>query len=88
MARRFAIAGALAVAVGLALGAIGCGGDDDEEAEAKKVTVTTEDARPCCAPPGQEYGWDVSPTPTAETKVGDLAEREQGGARADLREAR
>jgi hypothetical protein len=64
MARRFSIAGALAVAVGLALGASGCGGDDDDEtteASAEKVTVTTSDT-------SDGYTWDVSPTPTAETK--------------------
>jgi hypothetical protein len=64
MARRFAIAGALAVAVGLALGASACGGDDDDEsteASAEKVTVTTSDT-------SDGYTWDVSPTPTAETK--------------------
>lgn len=64
MARRFAIVGALAVALGLALGASACGGDDDDEtteASAEKVTVTTSDT-------SDGYTWDVSPTPTAETK--------------------
>jgi hypothetical protein len=64
MARRFVIVGALAVAAGLALGASACGGDDDDEtteASAEKVTVTTSDA-------SDGYTWDVSPTPTAETK--------------------
>jgi hypothetical protein len=64
MARRFAIAGALAVAVGLALSASGCGGDDDDEtteASAEKVTVRTSDT-------ADGYTWDVSPTPTADTK--------------------
>jgi hypothetical protein len=60
--RRFV--GALVVAVALALGASACGGDDDEEpteASAEKVTVTTSDT-------AEGYSWDVSLTPTAETK--------------------
>jgi hypothetical protein len=55
---------ALAVTLALALGAGACGGDDDEEtteASAEKVTVTTSDT-------ADGYTWDVSPTPTAETK--------------------
>jgi hypothetical protein len=58
------LVGALAVALTLALGAGACGGDDDEEtteASAKKVTVTTSDT-------ADGYTWDVSPTPSAETK--------------------
>jgi hypothetical protein len=64
MARRFATVGALAIAVALALGASACGGDDDEEtteASAEKVTVTTSDT-------ADGYTWEVSTTPTAETK--------------------
>ena len=48
----------------LVLGAGACGGDDDEEAteaSAEEVTVTTSDT-------ADGYTWDVSPTPTAETK--------------------
>jgi hypothetical protein len=55
---------AFAVALTLALGAGACGGDDDEEAteaSAEEVTVTTSDT-------ADGYTWDVSPTPTAETK--------------------
>jgi hypothetical protein len=58
------LVGALAVALTLALGAGACGGDDDEEAteaSAEEVTVTTSDT-------ADGYTWDVSPTPTAETK--------------------
>jgi hypothetical protein len=58
------LVGALAVALTLALGAGACGGDDDEEtteASAEKVTVTTSDT-------ADGYTWDVSPTPSAETK--------------------
>jgi hypothetical protein len=64
MARRSALVGALAVAVGLAIGASACGGDDDDEtteASAEKVTVTTSDT-------SDGYTWEVSTTPTAETK--------------------
>jgi hypothetical protein len=54
----------LAAAGVIALGVSACGGDDDEEtteASAEKVTVTTSDT-------SDGYTWDVSPTPTAETK--------------------
>jgi hypothetical protein len=64
MARRWAIViGVAAVALTLALGASACGGDDDDETEAsaEEVTVTTGDT-------ADGYTWDVSPTPTAETK--------------------
>ena len=58
------LAGALAVALTLALGAGACGGDDDEErrprASAEEVTVTTSDT-------ADGYTWDVSSTPTAVT---------------------
>jgi hypothetical protein len=55
--------GALAAVLTLALGAGACGDDDDEatEASAEEVTVTTSDT-------ADGYTWDVSPTPTAETK--------------------
>jgi hypothetical protein len=57
--------GALAVVLTLALGAAACGGDDDDEetteASPEDVTVTTSDT-------ADGYTWDVSPTPTAETK--------------------
>jgi hypothetical protein len=58
------LVGALPVAVALSLGASACGGDDDEEttgASTEKVTVTTSDT-------ADGYAWDVSPTPTTETK--------------------
>jgi hypothetical protein len=58
------LVGAIAVGLTLALGVGACGGDDDEEtteASAEEVTVTTSDT-------GDGYTWDVSPTPTAETK--------------------
>jgi hypothetical protein len=58
------LVGALAVALTLALGAGACGGDDDEEAteaSAEEATVTTSDT-------ADGYTWDVSPTPTAETR--------------------
>jgi len=48
----------------VALGAGACGGDDDDEtteASAEKLTVTTSDTT-------DGYTWEVSPTPTAETK--------------------
>jgi hypothetical protein len=49
----------------VALGAGACGGDDDDEtaeASAEEVTVTTSDT-------ADGYAWDVSPTPTTETKA-------------------
>jgi hypothetical protein len=62
---------ATAVAVALATGIAACGGDDDEttdtaaatteSASAETVTVTTSDT-------SDGYTWDVSATPTAETK--------------------
>ena len=58
------LVGAIAVGLTLALGAGACGDDDDEEtteASAEEVTVTTSDT-------ADGYKWDVSPTPTAETK--------------------
>jgi hypothetical protein len=66
MARRSAIGIVIGVAAAgvMALGAGACGGDDDEEAteaSAEEVTVTTSDT-------AKGYTWDVSPTPTAETK--------------------
>jgi hypothetical protein len=64
MDRRWAIVAGLAAAGVIALGVSACGGDDDEEtteASAEKVTVTTSDT-------ADRYTWDVSPTPTAETK--------------------
>ena len=63
MGRRFAIVIGVAAAGVVALGAGACGGDDDDEttASAEKVTVTTSDTT-------DGYTWDVSTTPTAETK--------------------
>jgi hypothetical protein len=63
MARRFAIVIGVAAASVMALGAGACGGDDDDEttASAEKVTVTTSDT-------ADGYTWDVTPTPTAETR--------------------
>jgi hypothetical protein len=62
---------ATAVAVALATGIAACGGDDDETtdtaatteaASAETVTVTTSDT-------SDGYTWDVSATPTADTKA-------------------
>ena len=50
-----------ALALTLVLGAGACGGDDDEAASAEEVTVTTSDT-------ADGYAWDLSATPTAETK--------------------
>jgi hypothetical protein len=50
-----------ALALTLALGAGACGSDDDEAASAEQVTVTTSDT-------ADGYAWDLSATPTAETK--------------------
>jgi hypothetical protein len=63
MARRFAVVIGLAAACVMALGTGACGGDDDDEttASAEKVTVTTSDT-------SDGYAWDVSATPTADTK--------------------
>jgi hypothetical protein len=64
MGKRFAIVIGFAAAGVVALGAGACGGDDDDEtteASAEKVTVTTSDTT-------DGYTWEVSPTPTAETK--------------------
>lgn len=64
MAKRFGIVIGVAAACVMALGAGACGGDDDDEtteASAKKVTVTTSDT-------SDGYTWEVSTTPTAETK--------------------
>jgi hypothetical protein len=64
MGNRLAIVLGVAAAGVVALGAGACGGDDDEEAteaSPEKVTVTTSDT-------SDGYAWDVSPTPTAETK--------------------
>jgi hypothetical protein len=63
MGRRFGIVIGVVAAGVVALGAGACGGDDDDEttASAEKVTVTTSDT-------AKGYTWDVSPTPTAETK--------------------
>jgi hypothetical protein len=64
MARRSAIVIGVAAASVMALGAGACGGDDDDEtteASAEEVTVKTSDT-------ADGYTWDVSPTPTAETK--------------------
>jgi hypothetical protein len=56
-------------ALALAVGAAACGDDDDdttaatettETASAEQVTVTTADE-------GENFTWEVSPTPTAET---------------------
>ena len=67
MGKRWAIViGVAVVALTLVLGASACGGDDDDEtteasAEAEEVTVTTSDT-------ADGYTWDVSTTPTADTK--------------------
>ena len=64
MGKRSATVIGVAAAGVMALGAGACGGDDDEEtteASAEKVTVTTSDT-------ADGYTWDVSPTPSAETK--------------------
>jgi hypothetical protein len=62
---------ATAVALALATGIAACGGDDDdttaatettETASAETVTVTTGDT-------AEGFTWDVSATPTAETKT-------------------
>jgi hypothetical protein len=63
---------ATAVAVALATGIAACGGDDDETtdtaaatteaAAAETVTVTTSDT-------SNGYTWDLSATPTADTKA-------------------
>jgi hypothetical protein len=55
------LVGVLAVGATLALGAGACGGDDDEAASTEEVTVTTSDT-------ADGYTWDLSATPTAETK--------------------
>lgn len=69
--RRRATATATALVVALATGIAACGGDDDdttdsatttETASAETVTVTTADT-------ADGYTWDVSATPTAETKT-------------------
>jgi hypothetical protein len=60
----------IAASLSLAAGIAGCGDDDDDEttpateeaASAEEVTVTTSDA-------GDEFTWEVSPTPTAETET-------------------
>ena len=65
MGNRLAIVLGVAAAGVVALGAGACGGDDDDEtteASPEKVTVTTSDT-------ADGYTWDVSPTPTAETKA-------------------
>jgi hypothetical protein len=64
MTRRFAIVIGVAAVSVMALVAGACGGDDDDEtteASAEEVTVTTSDT-------ADGYTWDVSPTPTADTK--------------------
>jgi ABC-type glycerol-3-phosphate transport system substrate-binding protein len=65
-------AAAIAVALALATGIAACGGDEDdttdattattEAASAETVTVTTGDT-------ADGYSWDVSATPTADTKT-------------------
>jgi hypothetical protein len=66
MGKRWAIVIGVAATGVVALGAGACGGDDDDEttASAEKVTVTTSDST---ASP-KRYTWDVSATPTADTK--------------------
>ncbi len=61
-----------ALALTLALGAGACGGDDDEAASAEEVTVTTSDT-------ADGYAWDLSATPTAETKSVTLQNDGQEG---------
>jgi hypothetical protein len=64
MGKRLAVVLGVAAAGVVALGAGACGGDDDDEtaeASAEEVTVTTSDT-------ADGYAWDVSPTPTSETR--------------------
>jgi hypothetical protein len=73
---------ATAAVVALATGIAACGGDDDdttaettattETASADTVTVTTADT-------GDGYTWDVSATPTAETKEIEFVNQSKEG---------
>jgi hypothetical protein len=72
---------ALAIAtVALAAGAAGCGDDDEttaatettETASAEQVTITTADT-------ADGYTWDVSTTPTAETKTIEFVNQSKQG---------
>jgi hypothetical protein len=73
---------ATAVALAIAAGIAACGGDDDETtdttattteaASAETVTVTTADS-------SDGYTWDVSATPTAETKAIEFVNESKEG---------